>query len=267
MSRRLASGASLLMTRRCFIGLIGALLAAGPALPVWAASNEDSAACNQGDLGACTRIIDDALAAAHDRVTASIKRGLYHRDHGDRNLALADFRQAVSLDPTNSSASLSNRCLAVAGDDDRDLQVLSYAIADSASPAEKAAIDRCGQEASRKRSGLTCAVVELACDGLAALPAALRPDQSRPCAVGDKVTVSGTIQDVARKRGAWSAGTLATVDNCRGLVDPSTGFAALFGHGRPPSECIKGRRFLAVGITGYGFDPQFFLNVQSIKCE
>jgi hypothetical protein len=230
-------------------------------------SIEDHAACDQGDLGACTRIIDDALAAAHDRVTASIKRGLYHRDHGDLDLALADFRQAVSLDPGNNNASLSNRCLAIARNDEGDRSVVAYAIADSGPPAKDTAIDRCEQEAARKRSLPKCAVIELACDGFASLPAALRPEQSRPCAIGEKVTVSGTIQDVARRRRAWSAGTIATVDNCRGLTDPSTGFAALFGHGRPPADCIKGKRFLALGTTGYGFDPEFFLNVESIKCE
>jgi hypothetical protein len=119
----------------------------------------------------------------------------------------------------------------------------------------------------QKGTSLKCAVVEFACDGFANLPAALRPDQGRPCTVGEKVTVSGTIQDVARRRRAWSAGTIATVDNCKGLIDPSTGFAALFGQGRPPPECIRGKRFLAVGVTGYGFQPEFFLNVQSIKCE
>jgi hypothetical protein len=255
------------MTRRCIIGLITALLATGPALPVLAASSEDGAACNRGDLGACTRIIDDTLAAAHDRVAASIQRGLYHRDHGDRDLALADFRQAVSLDPVNSNASLSNQCLAIAGNGDKDLSVFTYGIADSESSARETAINRCEQDAAQKGTSLKCTVVELACDGFANLPAAFRPDQGRPCTVGEKVTVSGTIQDVARRRRAWSAGTIATVDNCKGLIDPSTGFAALFGHGRPPSGCIRGRRFLAVGVTGYGFQPEFFLKVQSIKCE
>ena len=147
------------------------------------------------------------------------------------------------------------------------MPVVDYAIADSGSPAKKAAPGRCEQEALLKQSSPKCAVVELACDGLANLPAAVRLDQGRPCTIGQKVTISGTIQDVARKWGAWSAGTIATVDNCKGLIDPSTGFAALFVQGRPPPECIRGKRFFAVGITDYGFQPEFVLNVQSIKCE
>ena len=212
-------------------------------------------------------IIDDALASTHDRVAASIKRGLFHRDHGDRDLALADFQKAISLDPATGNASLSNRCLAIAGNDEKDFPVFAYALADSGSPAEKTAINRCEQEAARKNSSMTCAVAELVCDGLANLPAALRPDQSKPCVAGEQVTVSGTIQDVAQKRRAWSAGTIARVDNCRGLTDPSTGFAALFGEGRAPSSCERGARFWAVGTARDGFEPQFFLKVQSIKCE
>jgi hypothetical protein len=224
-------------------------------------------ACNRGDPDACGRIIDDVLAIDHDRVAASIKRGLFHRDHGDRDLALADFHKALSLDPESRDASLTNRCLAIVTNEDKDRPVFAYAIADSADPAKDTAVKRCEQEAAHNQSSLTCTVADLSCDGLAALPAALRPELSRPCALGEKVTISGTIQDVSRKKDGWSAGTLARVDNCRGLTDPSTGFAALFGQGVPPAGCVRGTRFLASGTTGYGFQPEFFLKVQSIKCK
>jgi hypothetical protein len=262
------------MTRRCITGLVTALLAQlalsaiGHARPAYAANDDDRTACNRGDdPDACGRIIDDVLALDHDRVAASFKRGLFHRDHGDRDMALADFQKAISLDPQNHDASLSNRCLAIVTNDDRDRPVFAYAIADSADPAKHTAFKRCEQEAARNSSSPACTVADLSCDGFARLPAALRPELSRPCALGEKVTISGTIQDVARKRGAWSAGTLARVDNCRGLTDPSTGFAALFGQGAPPRNCVRGKRFLASGTTGYGFQPEFFLKVQSIKCE
>jgi hypothetical protein len=103
--------------------------------------------------------------------------------------------------------------------------------------------------------------------GQESLPAISWPDQSKPCTIGEQVTVIGTIQDVAQKRRAWTAGTIARVDHCSGLTDPSTGFAALFGEGRAPSSCERGARFLAVGTARSGFEPQFFLNVQSITCE
>jgi hypothetical protein len=255
------------MTRRRTIGLIAALLVAGPASSASAESDGDRAACHQGNLPACSRIIDDALAEARDRVAASIERGLFHRDHGDRDLAQADFQQAIALDPANNNASLSNRCLAIAKNDDKDHPVFAYGIADSRSAATGEAIFRCGLEAARKNFSPACAVAELACDGRADLPAALRPELGRPCALGERVTVSGTIQDVTRKPGGWSAGTIARVDNCRGMTDPSTGFAALFGNGRPPRGCEHGSRFFASGTARYGFEPEFFLDVQSIKCE
>jgi hypothetical protein len=103
--------------------------------------------------------------------------------------------------------------------------------------------------------------------GQEGLPAISWPGKSKPCVIGEQVTVIGTIQDVAQERRAWTAGTIARVDHCTGLTDPSTGFTALFGAGRAPSSCERGARFLAVGTARAGFEPQFFLNVQSITCE
>lgn len=103
--------------------------------------------------------------------------------------------------------------------------------------------------------------------GQQSLPAISWPDQSKPCMIDEQVTVTGTIQDIAQEQRAWTAGTIARVDHCSGLTDPSTGFAALFGKGRAPSSCERGARFLAVGTARSGFEPQFFLNVQSINCE
>jgi hypothetical protein len=255
------------MRRLYIVAFAIALFALGCVWPAHAAGDDDRMACNRGDPDACSRIIDDVLALDHDRVAAGIKRGLFHRDHGDRDLALADFQKAISLDPGNHDASLTNRCLAIVTNEDKDRPVFAYAIADSADPAKDTAVKRCEQEAAHNQSSLTCTVADLSCDGLAALPAALRPELSRPCALGEKVTISGTIQDVSRKKGGWSAGTLARVDNCRGLTDPSTGFAALSGQGVPPASCVRGTRFLASGTTGYGFQPEFFLKVRSIKCK
>jgi hypothetical protein len=251
------------------IGIAGlvALFALGSAWPAKATGYADRMACNTGDVDACGRIIDDVLAVEHDRVAASIKRGLFHRDHGDRDQALADFQKAISLDPGSHGASLTNRCLAIATNDDKDHPVFAYAIANAANPAKDTAIGRCTQEARLNQSSLSCTVADLSCNGLAELPAALRSEFGRPCELGEKVTVSGTIQDVSRDLDGWSAGTLARVDNCRGLTDPSTGFAALFGQGAPPASCVRGKRFLASGTADYGFQPEFFLKVQSIKCE
>jgi len=111
------------------------------------------------------------------------------------------------------------------------------------------------------------AATGLAFDGPARLPAGLLPTQGKSCIVGEQVTARGTIQDVMRRPGGWSAGAIARVDGCEGITDFATGFAALFGDGRPPPGCEHGSRFLASGTARSGFQPEFFLKVESIKCE
>jgi hypothetical protein len=254
------------MTRLCMIGFF-AVLASGQAWPAALDGNNDRAACDQGDLAACTRIINDVVADAQDRVAAGITRGLLYSDRGEREQALADFRQAISLDPKNSPSSLRNRCFAVAKSDHKDRTVFAYAIGNSRPEVQQTVIGDCVYQALLRQSSLTCAVAELACDGLADLPAALRPEFNRACVIGEKVTVSGTIQDVAREWRAWSAGAIARTDHCRGLTDLSTGFAALFGEGKPPANCEHGSRFWATGTASSGFQPEFFLKVKSIRCE
>jgi hypothetical protein len=107
----------------------------------------------------------------------------------------------------------------------------------------------------------------LAFDGPASLLPGVPMPQGRSCIVGERVTARGTIQDVMRQRGRWSAGAIARVDDCQGLTDLATGFAALFGDGKPPPGCEHGSRFLASGTARSGFEPEFFLKVESIKCE
>jgi hypothetical protein len=102
---------------------------------------------------------------------------------------------------------------------------------------------------------------------IAGLPAALVPDGSKPCRVGQPVAVSGTIQDIKQGKQSWSAGTIAHADDCSGLTDPSTGFAALFGSGPLPSKCRGGKRFLATGAADYGREPEFFVKVHKISCD
>src|SRR6185437_15809342 len=62
------------MTRLCMIGFF-AVLASGQAWPAALDGNNDRAVCDQGDLAACTRIINDVVADAQDRVAAGITRG------------------------------------------------------------------------------------------------------------------------------------------------------------------------------------------------
>ena len=134
----------------------------------------------------------------------------------------------------------------------------------TASPVWPAALDDATAHSEPIAKGTS---TQLAFDGPARLPAGLLPDQGRSCVVGERVTINGTIEDVERKAGGWSAGATARADGCKGLTDFSTGFAALFGDGRPPPNCERGSRFWASGTASYGFEPEFFLKVQAIKCE
>jgi hypothetical protein len=227
-----------------------ALSAIGHARPAYAANDDDRTACNRGDdPDACGRIIDDVLALDHDRVAASFKRGLFHRDHGDRDMALTDFQKAISLDPQNHDASLSNRCLAIVTNDDRDRPVFAYAIADSADPAKHTAFKRCEQEAARNSSSPACAVADLSCDGFARLPAALRPELSRPCALGEKVTISGTIQDVARKRGGMVCRDARQGRQLPGIDRPFDRIRRLVRAGRAAPELRQGKAVFGIGYN------------------
>jgi hypothetical protein len=107
-----------------------------------------------------------------------------------------------------------------------------------------------------------------ACDRFAGLPSHIVPDESPRCRVGLRVDVSGTLLDIKRDGKTWSVGTTTHIDTCTGLVDPSTGFAVLFGSNDSlPPSCGAGRRFVASGDIDYGFRPEFFLKVRSIACE
>ena len=64
--------------------------------------------CQKDDdqsFAACTKIIDDTASAAADRAAALISRGrAWHDVKHDYDHAIADYSQAISLDPDNSVA-------------------------------------------------------------------------------------------------------------------------------------------------------------------
>ena len=117
-------------------------------------------------------------------------------------------------------------------------------------------------ESVAKRLALT----QLAFDGPTHLPKGMAPAESG-CVLGERVTIGGTIADVERQGGGWSAGVIARGGHCKGLTDLSTGFTALFGDGKPPAACEHGSRFWASGTASSGFQPEFYLKVDEIRCE
>jgi tetratricopeptide (TPR) repeat protein len=81
------------------------------AAPAWAASKQDTDDCNyitgfDRQLAACTRIIDDGSAPLRERVVAYLNRGLGYRSIAQKknDAAVADFDQAIRLDPTYADA-------------------------------------------------------------------------------------------------------------------------------------------------------------------
>ena len=124
-----------------------------------------------------------------------------------------------------------------------------------------------GERAEIRLSTTRLAKTRLAFDGPASLLPGVPMPQGRSCIVGERVTARGTIQDVMRQGEGWSAGVLTQANHCEGLTDPSTGFTALFGDGKPPPACEHGSRFWASGTARSGFQPAFYLQVESIKCE
>ena len=85
------------------------LMVAAPAL---GASHKEHDDCNADDpdrnIAGCTRIVEDDHESTKVRSIAYVARGLAWRNRGDRDRAMADFTDAIRLDP-DSSLAYSNR--------------------------------------------------------------------------------------------------------------------------------------------------------------
>ena len=73
------------------------------------ATAKDMAACAQtkdhgATIAGCTSVIDDAKQKAKGRAAAYYNRGNAHSARGDHEQALADYDEAIKLDPKNASA-------------------------------------------------------------------------------------------------------------------------------------------------------------------
>ncbi len=89
---------------RCWLLLVSVVplvLAVGPVLP---ASQTDLADCQQMDdldrsIAGCTKIAEDQSMAAHDRAIAYFDRGVAYYAKDDLDHAIADWSEAIKLDP------------------------------------------------------------------------------------------------------------------------------------------------------------------------
>jgi tetratricopeptide (TPR) repeat protein len=85
-----------------------------------AASNPDYESCQQASdldivIASCTRAIDDLSEAAVTRSSIFLRRGNAYVEKSRLDAAIADFSEAISLDPKNSFAYGPRRCLLAQG--------------------------------------------------------------------------------------------------------------------------------------------------------
>jgi lipoprotein NlpI len=88
---------------RILILLIGTAALFAVAAPAAAASRADWDACKGDDpdrsIAACTRIIQGRGETAKDSAVAHHERGLSYKSKGNFDRAIADFSEAIRLDP------------------------------------------------------------------------------------------------------------------------------------------------------------------------
>jgi tetratricopeptide (TPR) repeat protein len=89
--------------KRLFACAVGVLIA----LPASATSDNDRKDCQGGSvpdekIAACTRIIEDGSESAASRANAYTNRGVAHFNKSDQQRALADYGEAIKLDPKNA---------------------------------------------------------------------------------------------------------------------------------------------------------------------
>ncbi len=117
------------------IGVSGQALAAG---------QQDYDDCSQmGDvirgMVACTRIIENQSESAADRAGAYVQRGSDYVASGKLVEAIADYGEAIKLDPRNVTA-YAARAVAYWRKGERDHAVIDYAIANALDPKSVAGI-------------------------------------------------------------------------------------------------------------------------------
>src|SRR5262245_18453125 len=96
--------------------------------PVLAASQRDKDDCNASDpdrsVHGCTRIIQDRGEATENHVNAYNNRGIAYRAKGDHARAIADFSEAIRLNP--NAFTYYNRGVVYGSKGDHDRAIADY---------------------------------------------------------------------------------------------------------------------------------------------
>jgi tetratricopeptide (TPR) repeat protein len=117
---------------------VGLLIAAGG--PALSATQQDYNDCAQTSnpalsLAACTRLIQDPAQSVSDRVIAYLNRGNDNAALNQPDSAIADYSEAIKLDPRNIVA-LSSRAIAYFGKGDRERAIADYNAANTLDPKQ-----------------------------------------------------------------------------------------------------------------------------------
>ena len=106
---------------------ITAVLALAGSVLVSPAIADDTCQRASGDeaIAACTRIIQNHETSTKYRAAAYYNRGVLYRDKGDHDRAIADYNEAIRLDPKFPQA-YSNRGVAYHAKGDHDRSIADY---------------------------------------------------------------------------------------------------------------------------------------------
>jgi tetratricopeptide (TPR) repeat protein len=117
------------------------------ATPALAASQQVHADCTATDparsIASCTRIVEDLSESAKSRALAHFSRGLAYLEQNDLDGAIADFTDAIRLDPKNATA-YDNRGQAFSLKGDYDRAIADFDQAVNIDPGHSSAFNRRG---------------------------------------------------------------------------------------------------------------------------
>lgn len=110
--------------------------------PALSATQQDYDDCNQTSdlnhtMSGCTHVIEDQAAVVADRVTAYLQRGNMYEATGKSDAAIADYSEAIKLDPQNVLAYCS-RAIAYLRKRDHDHAIADYNEANTLDPTKTA---------------------------------------------------------------------------------------------------------------------------------